>query len=270
MAASSWGCVAPYGIESLIRDRNGVGGALRTYRERFDGESWHALRSRVPLNRSHDPEKPLGWAVLENRPETGLYARINWIDGSRNADDAVAEVRSGVLSGLSIGFVSDEKSDVITRGPSGIPSVLRRGVELLEVSLVANPAHPGARVIAPDFDVWQHEQSEALMAPWRKRRAAKLVAQRRADAELLADIVRLGARDFTVEPAVTTELPTDLHVLEMRGLQYSVRDAGGPDAAAERLRRALDNAELFARSLRPEPDTLRKFLAVEGIEALTR
>lgn len=271
MSPKALGVAVPYRSPSLIADNLGPGGQRRMYYESFDEASWRALRPRVPLNRAHDRDRPLGWAKLDSRDD-GLYAEITWIEGSRSADDAAAEVRSGVLSGLSIGFIADEAKDVIStaKNRGGIPQVLRRSAELIEVSLVATPAHPGAKIITPNLDEWRHEQSEALLRPWRKAQTEKLVAQRRADAELVDDIARMCARDFTVESAITTAVPTDRHILTMGGQQYSVRDADGPDAAAERLRRALVNAELFERSLRPEPDSLRQFMAAEGVEALTR
>ena len=180
----------PYNSPTLVGEID-ENGRRRLFREQFDTGSWSALPSRIPVVRAHDREKPIAWGELDNRGD-GLIVTLDYLDGSTSAADARAEVRAGVLRGLSVAFVEDPGSDVVERGRGGteLPLIRRRNARLHEVSLVSRPAYPGATIFAADLDRWQHEQSEKVLVPYRAEQEQKRAEQRRADAELLDRIDR--------------------------------------------------------------------------------
>ncbi|MCE7029536.1 HK97 family phage prohead protease [Jiella avicenniae] len=95
----------------------------------------------VPMLFGHNPNDPVGvWESVEET-DTGLQVkgRLLVADVAR-AREVHALVASGAVGGLSIGFST--KKAAPRRGGGRTISAL----DLVEISLVTVPAHPGARV----------------------------------------------------------------------------------------------------------------------------
>ncbi len=95
---------------------------------------------RLPMLFSHDQAQVIGvWDEI-SESETGLTVKGRLlVDDVERAREVRAMVKAGAVSGLSIGFVTKQA----TRHAKG-----RRisALDLHEISLVAVPAHPGARI----------------------------------------------------------------------------------------------------------------------------
>jgi HK97 family phage prohead protease len=128
------GIAVPYGV---IAEATPVGP------ERFAA---HAFRRSigqrkgiVKLFRSHDHAVPIAVAQIVDSAE-GVHIEARLADTPRG-DEAVAEVRAGLLDSFSVGFRAIRERTV-----GGVREVLEAA--LGEVSLVALPAYPGARVLS--------------------------------------------------------------------------------------------------------------------------
>lgn len=94
----------------------------------------------LPMLLAHDPEKPVGlWNEVKETAE-GLQVKGRlFVDESSRARAVRGLIQGGLITGLSIGF----KTKVSTqRGSNRIISAL----DLHEISVVRNPAHPRARI----------------------------------------------------------------------------------------------------------------------------
>lgn len=104
--------------------------------------AFRGIPARLPMLWQHDPKQVVG--VWEHGQETaeGLEVKGRLLVGQvARADEVRALVQSGAVGGLSIGFSTKAAS----------PRPGRRGriitaLELVEISLVSVPSHPGARV----------------------------------------------------------------------------------------------------------------------------
>lgn len=94
----------------------------------------------MPMLFGHDQGDPVGvWEAAEEREE-GLHMKGRLlVDDVPRARQVRALVASGAVRGLSIGFVT-KNARRLSKGRE-----INR-LELLEVSLVSIPSHPGARV----------------------------------------------------------------------------------------------------------------------------
>ncbi|MEU2035153.1 HK97 family phage prohead protease [Nocardia amamiensis] len=132
-----FGRVVPYGQVVEISEYGD------TYREKFaPGAFARSIRERgakVKLFTGHDTRRlPVGRAVELNERADGLHASFD-IASSRDGDDALELVRSGVVDAFSIGFRPLQHrmdGDVVVRTEAA----------LMEVSLVGLPAYPGAEI----------------------------------------------------------------------------------------------------------------------------
>ncbi|MFK8250653.1 HK97 family phage prohead protease [Ancylobacter terrae] len=95
----------------------------------------------TPMLFAHDMRDPVGiWDRIEERAD-GLHVSGRLlVDDVARAREVRAFVQSGAVRGLSIGFIA-KNAAARTGGGRTI-----RSLELLEVSLVTLPMHPGARV----------------------------------------------------------------------------------------------------------------------------
>ena len=95
----------------------------------------------LPMLFSHDPEMPVGvWDEISETPR-GLQVKGHLlVNDVAKAREVHALVKSKALTGLSIGY--SVKSATARKGGGR----LIKSLELVEVSLVAIPLHPGARV----------------------------------------------------------------------------------------------------------------------------
>ncbi|WP_126974646.1 phage major capsid protein [Frigidibacter oleivorans] len=100
-----------------------------------------AARPPLPMLASHDQTDVVGvWdAVTETADGLQVKGRL-LVDDVARAREVRALIHAGALRGLSIGFKSNKSAP--RRGGGRTIS----GLELLEISVVAVPAHPGARI----------------------------------------------------------------------------------------------------------------------------
>jgi HK97 family phage prohead protease len=103
--------------------------------------AFKSAKPPLPLLFAHNPSEPLGaWdAITETRKGLEVKGRL-LVDDVARAKEVRALVKSGAVRGLSIGFVT--KSASARKGGGR----LIKALELVEISLVTVPAHPGARV----------------------------------------------------------------------------------------------------------------------------
>lgn len=132
-----FGVAVPYGQVAEVSDDG------RPYRERFEfGAFDRSIRergSKVRLFTGHETRKlPIGRAVDLQERSDGLHAAFE-VAATRDGDDALELVRSGVVDSFSIGF-----RGIRDRRENGV--VVRTEAALMEVSLVGMPAYAGASV----------------------------------------------------------------------------------------------------------------------------
>ncbi|OBI90030.1 HK97 family phage prohead protease [Mycobacterium asiaticum] len=133
-----YGTVVPYGEEITVRDYTGE------YRERFaPGAFQRSITERghkLKLLVSHDARTryPVGRAVELREERSGLFAAFE-IANTRDGDEALANVKAGVVDSFSVGFrpIRDRFEGEV---------VVRVEAALLEVSLTGIPAYPGAEI----------------------------------------------------------------------------------------------------------------------------
>lgn len=100
-----------------------------------------SLKLPMPMLFGHDQNDPVGvWDAAEERSD-GLHLKGRLlVDDLPRAREVRALVQAGAVRGISIGFFARK---ALPRGGRGRTI---KEVDLLEASLVAVPAHPGARV----------------------------------------------------------------------------------------------------------------------------
>lgn len=93
-----------------------------------------------PMLWSHDTSEIIGKWTSISEDQNGLKVVGHIVSETRRGAEALALMRAGALSGISIGFrtLKDE------RGPNGTRSIT--DLDLVEISLVALPANPRARI----------------------------------------------------------------------------------------------------------------------------
>lgn len=95
----------------------------------------------LPMLFGHDMNDPIGVWETAVEEEDGLHMKGRLlVEDVERAREVRALVRAGAVRGLSIGFIN-RKSFPRTGGGRTI-----KKLELMEVSLVTIPSHPGARV----------------------------------------------------------------------------------------------------------------------------
>lgn len=96
--------------------------------------------SDLPMLLGHDPEQPIGlWEELKETDQ-GLQVKGQlFIDESKRARAVRGMIQGGLIGGLSIGFTTKTASK---RGANRVITAL----DLKEISVVRNPAHPRARI----------------------------------------------------------------------------------------------------------------------------
>jgi len=101
-----------------------------------------SIASAMPIFFEHDPDVVVGsWeSVVET--DAGLEARGRlFLEAVPRARDVHTRLRSGRVSGLSIGFRPAEAKS----RPGGGRDIY--ALRVSEISIVANPSHPGARIL---------------------------------------------------------------------------------------------------------------------------
>ena len=103
------------------------------------------LRAPVPLLWQHDPGRRIGTVRVLTEDARGLRVEADGDGGGAVAREAAALLARGAVSGLSFGY----RVRGACRGAAGAGGRATRELtelEVVEVSLVASPMQPGARV----------------------------------------------------------------------------------------------------------------------------
>lgn len=133
------GIAVPYGqttdLTAAGSERFAAGSLSKTVSD------WQKARRRLPLLRAHDPAHPIGKVVEYRHTTDGLHIAAHLAD-TPLGNEALAEVRAGVLDAFSIGF----RAIHATRTADGVREI--REAALHELSLVPIPAYAGAEVLA--------------------------------------------------------------------------------------------------------------------------
>lgn len=112
------------------------------YLEVLDSSKADLSRGDLPLIESHDHQK-LNIGVVRNiRPEAGKLRGDAVFGTSARADEVLADVQAGIVTGVSIGYELTDTGEPITL-PDGRPA-RRFGFMPFEVSAVSVPADPNA------------------------------------------------------------------------------------------------------------------------------
>lgn len=127
-----------------------------------DGLRMRGFAANPVVLLSHDTSRPIG-RVVDLQPGTNPYsdkpgwrAAIEFAPAgvSRDADEALALVDSGILRAVSVGFrpIRSRRPSSRERAELGMPpgGTIFEEVELLEVSLVTVPANPAAIAASAD------------------------------------------------------------------------------------------------------------------------
>ena len=103
--------------------------------------AFRQAKGPLPMLAFHRPDDPVGvWSDI-SESDKGLTVKGRLlIDDLPRAREVRALVQSGAVTGLSIGFMTVKAENRKSGGRT------IRAVDLLEISLVSVPAHPGARV----------------------------------------------------------------------------------------------------------------------------
>jgi HK97 family phage prohead protease len=133
-----YGLAVPYGQTAEVDDGFGP------YREQFEyGAFTRSIAERghkVRLFAVHQTRKlPIGRATELREASDGLHAAFT-VARTRDGDEALELVTSGIADGLSVGFDGIRER----RSPDGV--IVRTEAALREVSLCAEGAYPGAVV----------------------------------------------------------------------------------------------------------------------------
>lgn len=121
----------------------------------------------LPILFAHDPTAPVGaWtSITEGKSGLEVEGKL-LVDEVLRAREVRALVKFGAVTGLSIGFVTKAAS---ARQGGGRTI---KSVELVEISLVTVPSHPGARVRSAKSAAAAISLAEAI------NRAAAALSQR--------------------------------------------------------------------------------------------
>lgn len=173
------GIAVPWGRATVVSS-SGPNGQI-VHLETFDRESIPAVGSLFgkPLLLAHDSGRPVGLIHLSRSTQVGLEIEAQLVGSEPELEGIRRRLAAGLQSGLSIGFFPDRKSDIWTRpeNRSGMPLVLRRNVELREVSLVMWGAYPSAQVTGvhdrTSLGELRHEKSQRIIDEWNTKKAAK-------------------------------------------------------------------------------------------------
>ncbi|QJQ32378.1 HK97 family phage prohead protease [Sphingomonas lacunae] len=101
----------------------------------------------VPLLWQHDPARRIGTVETLAEDARGLRVVARIEGEGATAREVAAMLREGAVDGLSFGY-RVKASRAGLPGRDGLATRVLEAIELVEVSVVAQPMQPGARVIA--------------------------------------------------------------------------------------------------------------------------
>jgi HK97 family phage prohead protease len=120
----------------------------RLVAEQFDPQSITELPANIPLLISHRRDEPPA-GIIDTAAVTayGLGVEGRLIGTDDELDGWRKRFAAGLMSSLSIGFVADGRQQWQRPQHRGDPPlVIRRGVRIIEISLVSWPAYTGAGI----------------------------------------------------------------------------------------------------------------------------
>lgn len=191
----------------------------------------------LPMLDTHDQSKAVGvWDEISETPE-GLSVKGRLlIDDVERAREVRALIQAGAMRGLSIGFAS-RKAFPRTGGGRTI-----KDLDLMEISIVAIPAHPGARITSA---------KEMTMA----------------DENETADIAALEAKMTDIEKkADTTALVARLDKIEAKMNRPTSEEKREPGEEVKAFTAYLSSGQKEGKSLTSASDTPNHILAPEQVE----
>jgi HK97 family phage prohead protease len=182
------GVAVPFRRHAVVLGPGKHGAGLVAHKETFDSESIVGVGALAgtPFLIGHDVNRPHGAIQSSRSTERGLEVEVRLLGSDSELQSFRRRAEGGVLSGLSIGFVPNRRAD-IWQPPdeTGLPTVLRRGARLRELSAVVFPAFEDARVmgitVRTAAAVARKESSDAAIAAVQAMQAeiAPLLAKRR-------------------------------------------------------------------------------------------
>jgi HK97 family phage prohead protease len=103
--------------------------------------AFKSAKAPLPILFQHDPAAPVGaWSsITEGKSGLEVAGKL-LVDEVARAREVRALVKSGAVTGLSIGFITK----AATAKHGGGRTI--KALDLVEISLVTVPSHPGARV----------------------------------------------------------------------------------------------------------------------------
>ncbi|MFN4101498.1 MAG: HK97 family phage prohead protease, partial [Pararhodobacter sp.] len=150
----------------------------------------------IPMLAFHEQRETVGvWDEITETPE-GLRVKGRLlIEDLPRAREVRAMIRERALSGLSIGFATTKSAP--RRGTRGRTIA---ALDLLEISVVAVPSHPGARITSAK----EHDMSEESQTPDIAALEAKVteIEQKADTSALVARLDKLEAK--ANRPGATT------------------------------------------------------------------
>lgn len=196
------------------------------------------VRAPIPMLAFHNQGEPVGkWEEITETEEGLIVKGRLLVNEVARAKELHALIREKAVGGLSIGFAT-QKSAPRTGGGRTIAAL-----DLLEISLVAVPAHPGARITASK----EFAMNETTQTPDISALEAKMT-----DLEKKADTSALAARLDKIEAKMNrpqAEAPTQPSDQKAAFVEY------------------LRSAKIDSKALTTASDTASHVLAPEEIEA---
>lgn len=222
----------------------------------------------IPMLAFHEQRETVGvWDEITER-EDGLHVKGRLlIEDLPRAREVRAMIRERALSGLSIGFATTKAAP--RRGARGRTI---SGLDLLEISVVAVPAHPGARITSAK----EHDMTEDTKTPDIAALEAKMteIEQKADNSALIARLDKLEAK--ANRPAGSTE-QKDEPTAERKAFAAYLRDG---DRISNEDRKALNVSndqqggflappEMSSEIIRDlnELNPIRSFASVRGTQA---
>lgn len=125
-----------FGVKDSNRDTVEKGAFLESL------SRWNSKGMLPPMLWQHDMKNPIGRYNVMREDESGLYVEGKFSLGVEKAREAYALLKDGVISGLSIGYMTVKSQWDEQEGVRRL-----KEVDLFEVSLVTMPANEMAGVI---------------------------------------------------------------------------------------------------------------------------
>lgn len=162
------GLAVPFGESAYFIDKDD-----KVVAEQFDEESVQTLPSQIPLLVSHDRHRaPAGVVTAAGISRFGIGIEARLVGSDDEVEGWRRKLAAGLMASLSVGFTSQGRQ--VWRAPErrgAPPMVIRRSVEIVEISLVNWPAYDGATIVSlsqrtAEDDI-AHSTSERLIAEFR-------------------------------------------------------------------------------------------------------